>query len=48
VLAGARSTEELDENIALASQPIADAFWRDLRAQRLVAEEAPLPCDRAP
>ena len=48
VLAGARSTEELDENIALASQPIADAFWRDLRSQRLVAEEAPLPCDRAP
>jgi len=45
VLAGARSTAELDENIALASAPIPDAFWRDLRAQRLVAEEAPLPCD---
>ena len=45
VLPGARSTAELDENIALASAPIPDAFWRDLRAQRLVAEEAPLPCD---
>ena len=45
VLAGARSEAELDENIALASAPIPDAFWRDLRAQRLVAEAAPLPCD---
>ena len=45
VLAGARSAEELDENIALASQPIPDAFWRDLRSQRLVAAAAPLPCD---
>jgi D-threo-aldose 1-dehydrogenase len=45
VLAGARSEAELDENIALASRPIPDAFWRDLRAQRLVAEAAPLPCD---
>ena len=45
VLAGARSTTELDENIALMSEPIPDAFWRDLRAERLVAEAAPLPCD---
>ena len=45
VLAGARSTAELDENIALMSEPIPDAFWRDLRAERLVAEAAPLPCD---
>jgi len=45
VLAGARSVAELDENIALASQPIPEAFWRDLRSQRLVAAGAPLPCD---
>jgi D-threo-aldose 1-dehydrogenase len=45
VLAGARSAAELDENVALASDPIPDIFWRDLRAQRLVAEAAPLPCD---
>ena len=45
VLAGARSAAELDENIALMSEPIPDAFWRDLRAERLVAEAAPLPCD---
>jgi D-threo-aldose 1-dehydrogenase len=48
VLAGARSAAELDENIALASAPIPDSFWRDLRAQRLVAETAPLPCDARP
>ncbi|HVN35022.1 MAG TPA: aldo/keto reductase [Casimicrobiaceae bacterium] len=45
VLAGARSSAELDENIALAGAPIPDAFWRDLRAQQLVAEAAPLPGD---
>ena len=48
VLAGARSREELDENMTLASQPIPDAFWRDLRAQRLVADGAPLPSDTTP
>jgi D-threo-aldose 1-dehydrogenase len=45
VLAGARSASELDENIALAAERIPDAFWRELRAQHLVAEAAPLPCD---
>ena len=45
VLAGARSTQELDENVALASVPIPDAFWRDLRSKRLIADNAPLPCD---
>ena len=48
VLAGARSIAELDENVALASTAIPDAFWRDLRAQRLVAAAAPLPCDTRP
>jgi D-threo-aldose 1-dehydrogenase len=45
VLAGARSSAELDENLALASHPIPDAFWRELRSRRLVAEGAPLPGD---
>lgn len=45
VLAGARSTAELDENIALAAHSIPDAFWRELRARRLVAENAPIPGD---
>ena len=33
VLAGARSTAELDENLALAAHPIPAAFWRELRAR---------------
>ena len=45
VLAGARSIPELDENLALASHPIPDGFWRELRSSRLVAGNAPLPCD---
>ena len=45
VLAGARSIPELDENLALASCPIPEAFWRELRSAGLVAESAPLPCD---
>ena len=47
VLAGARSVAELDENLTLSTHSIPDAFWRDLRAQRLVGENAPLPCDAA-
>lgn len=43
VVAGARSTAELDENLRLAQHPIPAAFWRELKAQRLVDEEAPLP-----
>ena len=45
VLAGARTTSELDENLTLAVHPIPEAFWRELRVRRLVAEDAPLPCD---
>ncbi len=45
VLAGARTTSELDENLTLAVHPIPEAFWRELRVRRLVAENAPLPCD---
>ena len=47
VVAGARSIAELDENLALAERPIPAAFWRDLRARRLVAADAPLPGDAA-
>jgi D-threo-aldose 1-dehydrogenase len=45
VVAGARTTAELDENLALAAHPIPKAFWHELQARRLVAENAPLPCD---
>lgn len=45
VLAGARSRTELDENLTLAAQPIAPAFWSELRARGLVDTTAPLPGD---
>lgn len=48
VIAGARSIAEQDENLAMATCAIPDAFWRDLRARRLVADAAPLPGDASP
>jgi len=46
VVTGVRSRAELDENLALAAHPIAPAFWRELRARRLVAAGASLPGER--
>jgi D-threo-aldose 1-dehydrogenase len=43
VLAGARTTMELDENLAMLAHPVPAAFWRDLRAAALVHPDAPLP-----
>lgn len=45
VLPGVRTIAELEENRALAERRIPAAFWRDLRAQRLVSPDAPLPDD---
>ena len=47
VLPGVRTIAELDENRALTERRIPAAFWRDLRAQRLVSPDAPLPDDAA-
>ncbi len=43
VIPGARSAQELDENMALISQPIPDAFWSELLDQSLVPPEVPFP-----
>ncbi len=43
VLAGVRSTAELDENPLLEAYPMPAAFWSDLRPRALVASGAPLP-----
>jgi len=43
VAPGVRTVAEFDENLALAKHPIPDAFWRDLRAEGLIAIESPLP-----
>ena len=43
VLAGVRTAAHLDELLALASSPIPAELWADLRAARLIPEEAPTP-----
>jgi D-threo-aldose 1-dehydrogenase len=43
VLVGARTTAELEANLAHARHPIPAAFWIALRAKRLVDPAAPLP-----
>ena len=43
VLAGARTSEEVAENVALAGRPIPAAFWRALVERRLVDPQVPLP-----
>lgn len=48
VLVGARSIAEFEENRAMAAHPVPRAFWNDLRAQGLVADNAPLPGDALP
>jgi D-threo-aldose 1-dehydrogenase len=43
VIPGMRSPAEVAENIALINYPIPDAFWRDLRSEKLIRIEAPIP-----
>ena len=43
VVAGARSRFELDHAIAMMRAPIPHAFWQELRAEALLAPDAPLP-----
>ena len=43
VIPGARTAQEVEENVRLITHPIPVAFWQELRHLRLVAEEAPLP-----
>jgi D-threo-aldose 1-dehydrogenase len=43
VLAGARTPQEVAENIALARRPIPAAFWQALAQRGLVDHAAPLP-----
>jgi D-threo-aldose 1-dehydrogenase len=43
VVVGARSSEELDQNLAMRQYPIPSAFWRALIDQGLLDPSAPLP-----
>jgi D-threo-aldose 1-dehydrogenase len=43
VVAGVRTIAHLDDTVAMMQHPIPDALWDDLRAEGLVAAEAPTP-----
>ena len=43
LLVGARSPEELDEDLAFLRTPLPPELWDDLRRERLLPEEAPTP-----
>jgi D-threo-aldose 1-dehydrogenase len=43
ILTGARSIQELEENLAMMRHPIPADLWQELKAERLLPEEAPVP-----
>ena len=43
VIPGARSPEEVEENVAMASFEISGDFWAELRAEGLIPDAAPTP-----
>jgi len=43
VIPGARSVAEVEESFRLMSHPIPAAFWAEMRAQKLIPDEAPVP-----
>ena len=43
VIPGARSVAEVTSNLRFAQIPIPQAFWHDLKAERLISEDTPLP-----
>jgi D-threo-aldose 1-dehydrogenase len=43
VVAGVRSTAHLDDYPRAMRRPIADDLWAELRAERLIADDAPVP-----
>jgi D-threo-aldose 1-dehydrogenase len=47
-LTGARTAQELEQNIAWFERPVPAALWRALRSQGLLAETAPCPGDALP
>jgi D-threo-aldose 1-dehydrogenase len=43
VVTGMRSAGEVEANIAHCASPIPPAFWDELKHERLIAAEAPVP-----
>lgn len=42
-IAGTRTVEQLQQNLAWFTHPISPAFWADLKAKGLLREDAPVP-----
>jgi D-threo-aldose 1-dehydrogenase len=42
MIPGARSISELEQGVKLLSQPIPSSFWDELKAERLIDEQAPV------
>ena len=42
-MAGTRTIEQLDQNLAWFSHPIPAVFWADLKRKGLLREDAPVP-----
>jgi D-threo-aldose 1-dehydrogenase len=43
VVLGAVSPDEVRRNAAAFAQPVPAALWRDLKAERLLRDDAPVP-----
>jgi D-threo-aldose 1-dehydrogenase len=43
VIPGARTPEEVEDNVGMFTHPIPNAFWEEIRAKGLVVAGAPLP-----
>jgi D-threo-aldose 1-dehydrogenase len=43
VIPGAKTAAEVKRNIATIEAPIPRDFWAELKREKLIAEEAPLP-----
>jgi D-threo-aldose 1-dehydrogenase len=46
IIPGARSIAEMQTSVRLLSEPIPDAFWTELKAERLIAKDAPVAASR--
>jgi D-threo-aldose 1-dehydrogenase len=42
-IAGTRTVEQLDQNLAWFSHPIPASFWSDLKTEGLLRQDAPVP-----
>ena len=46
IAVGARSAEEISENVAMAADEVPTGVWSDLRAENLISSNVPVPLSR--